>query len=471
MELLYETRQDIAAVRGKMYFFMRTPEVRQTPVLEPDKTGMVDGTGVSIYGTVLHDGGIYRMWYQAWPTDWDGGDVSLVGYAESDDGVVWKKPDLGLVDYHGTKNNLCDLGFHSPSVFIDPVAPESHRYRAAGYTRPNRVGSVDVARAGYFTSHSSDGLHWTLDSSEPTWDGADVITTVYHPARKHGIVALKHTPRAGGIPRRSIWQAELENGRWSRSRAALVPDEFDDIRALSEGFATGDYYGMGMMPAGHGLVGFVWQFRHTLPRTRGSEAGVFGATDVSLAYQVEAGDRWLHLFGRKNFLSHADVPWGEGGIYTASCVTPAGDEERLYIVSTRRSHGWYLNSEWQRQPEQMRELIRDGIGRISYATWPTGRLFGFHADPDGALELKLGPYGTDVEVLLNYETETAGRVRGEVADVSGCSLDDAVDLDADGIRTPLRWKDGTRIPTSGKPFTLRLHANKARIYGYEVNEL
>ena len=30
------------------------------------------------------------MWYQAWPKDWDGGDVSLVAYAESDDGIAWK---------------------------------------------------------------------------------------------------------------------------------------------------------------------------------------------------------------------------------------------------------------------------------------------------------------------------------------------------------------------------------------------
>ena len=99
------------------------------------------------------------MWYQAWPRDWDGQDAALVGYAESEDGVTWRKPKLGLIDYLGAPSNLCDLGFHSPSVFIDPEAPASHRYRATGCSSTRHLGAnPGVTAPGYYTAHSTDGL-------------------------------------------------------------------------------------------------------------------------------------------------------------------------------------------------------------------------------------------------------------------------------------------------------------------------
>jgi hypothetical protein len=111
------------------------------------------------------------------------------------------------------------------------------------------------------------------------------------------------------------------------------------------------------------------------------------------------------------------------------------------------------------------------MGRLTYASWPEGRVFGFHADPDGVLELRLGPFDADVEITINYEAEPNGRVRGEVVDVAECSLAEAASLEAEGIREPLRWKHGTRVSSPGQPIRLRLHANKARVYGFEVNRL
>jgi hypothetical protein len=467
MELLFESRLEITRVEGKLYFFQVKPEISPEPVLKPDTFS--DGSGASIYGSVLHDGGMYRMWYQAWPGDWDGGDTSLVGYAESDDGISWKKPELGIVDYGGKKNNLCNLGFHSPSVFIDPEAHSTHRYRATGYTRPNRIGSTEVARAGYFTAHSTDGLHWELDSLEPRWEGADVITSVYHPAQQRAIVALKKGPRAGGFPRRSIWNADLIDSRWSGISCALIPDEFDDVGALSRGYASGDYYGMGMMPAGGGTVGFLWQFRHSLPRTADTEAGVFGAVDVSLVYQCGRGDRWLHSFGRKDFISHDDTPWGSGGIYTASCPVEAGDDQRLYFTSTLHSHGWYLDSRWKVQDNRKKELLEEKMCRIGYASWPRDRLFGFKADPDGWLELNLGRIERPVELVLNYKTERFGRVRIELPGRKDYSLDNSRSMVGDNLKSVVEWKTGSIIkPEDENPLIARIHMDCAKLYAFEL---
>jgi hypothetical protein len=66
-----------------------------------------------LYGTVLKQGDTFRMWYlgmhepeivkgQA-PGWW-----RPMCYAESKDGVTWTKPELGLVDFNGSKkNNIC----------------------------------------------------------------------------------------------------------------------------------------------------------------------------------------------------------------------------------------------------------------------------------------------------------------------------------------------------------------------------
>jgi hypothetical protein len=66
------------------------------------------------------------MWYQAWPEQWLkgdvswGGDVAAVGYAESEDGITWRKPILNQIEYNGsTRNNLINLSVHTPSLLSD----------------------------------------------------------------------------------------------------------------------------------------------------------------------------------------------------------------------------------------------------------------------------------------------------------------------------------------------------------------
>lgn len=469
MELLFETRLDIAAIEGKLYFRQIKPEVHPEPVLQPDR--FTDGAGTSIYGTVLRDGGRYRMWYQSWPQDWDGRDVDLVGYAESDNGLDWHKPDLGIVEYGDQPNNLCNLGFHSPSVFIDPRAPDSHRYRATGYTGPGRKGAhQQIARPGYYTAHSADGLHWELDKATPQWHSGDVITSIYHPTQDRAIVACKFTPRVNGFRRRSIWNAELRDGQWSdEAHAALLPDEFDDICAMARGYASGDYYGMGMMPAGQGTVGFLWQFRHNLPRTAGAGAGVFGVVDVSLVYQASQGDRWLHRPGREDFISHEQTPWMPGGIYTSSCPVEVGGEQWLYITGAGHTHGWYVNDHWQVIEQRKREMIAAHMARLGVVKWPKDRLFGFRADPEGVLELSLRLPDRPVELKLNYRADTPGSIRVELPGIAGHSLAEAVPLVGDSLAGAAAWKSGTLIaPQPDGILRARLHLDRAEVFAYEL---
>jgi len=469
MELLFESRTNLKTA-GKLYFFQRRPSIHPEPVLTPDS--FVDGAGTSLYGTVLHDGGMYRMWYQAWPRDWDGKNGELLGYAESDNGLDWRKPKLGQVEHagDGAENNLVDLKAHSPSIFIDPAAPPSHRYRATMCTDARRDGApAGLQGRGYFTAHSADGLKWEYDQATPQWNHSDVITSIYHPGRQHGMVALKVSPLVNRIPRRSIWQAQLCDGQWTEARAALVPDEYDDITAGARGFVSGDYYGMGMMPAGNGTVGFIWQFRHQMPRTTGTGAGVFGIVDVSLAYQAGHGDRWMHLPGRPDFIAHDDPAFGGGCIYTASCPIDVGDEQWLYFSAFPRTHGWYVNEKWQRDDALMQTLIDEGMYRIGIARWPKWRLFGFRSDPRGTLDIKLGRLTDPCELRLNYHCEPGGSIRAELLNHDEYSLEQAVALTGDELHAPVTWACGAVLPAHPQAgSTVRLHLDRAEVYAYEL---
>jgi hypothetical protein len=474
MELFFESRTNLTGASGfhgtfgKLNFFQRPPTLHPEPVLSPDS--FVDGAGTSIYGTVLRDGGIYRMWYQAWPRDWNGQNCDLIGYAESNDGISWRKPRLGLVDYQGRDNNLVDLSGHPPSVFIDPEAPATHRYRATMCTGGGHQGArAHLKGYGYYTAHSADGLSWEYDQHEPQWRSADVITSLYHPGQRRAIVALRYMPRCNGFPRRAIWNAELRNGQWSPAQAALIPDEFDDVAAVARGFGSGDYYGMGMMPAGSGTVGFLWQFRHALPRCTPWGYGVFGVVDVSLAYQSGRGDRWLHVPGRPEFLHHCQPAWGQGGIYTASCPVEVGDEQWLYFAAAARTHGWYMDEKFKINEPLKQELIDGGMCRIGFARWPKWRLFGFRSDPQGGLDLNVGRLPDDIELRLNYCCQKGGSVRAEILKHEGYALSDAVALTGDELAGTIAWRGGSRIPASPEADRLvRLHLDRAEIYAYEV---
>ena len=459
---------------GKVSAVQGRATLHEEPVLVGDSK--VDGAGASIYGTVLREGGTYRMWYQAWPKNWPGSDTTLVGYAESDDGIEWRKPRLDVPDTNGPEGNLTNLGFHSPSVFLDPGGTGHYRYRATGFTGPDHVGArATLPTRGYYTAHSADGLDWELDSGAPAWPGADVITSIYHPGQGRGVVALKRSVLYRSLRRRSIWNAGFVDGRWTPESRALVPDDFDDVAAITRGYAGGDYYGMGMQAARGSTVGFVWQFRHTLPRTPtpGWESGIFGTVGVTLAFQEGAGDCWQHAPGRRDFIPHDALPWAEGGVYTASCPIECGDEHRLYLCGARHSHGWYLDSSWKRLDRRKNELMEEGLAWITFARWPKWRLFGFRADPDGTIEIRLGKIGAPSRVRLNYECDPSGSIRPEVVGAAGRSVADSDPLTGSSSGRPASWRDGENImpPEGGGEVTIRLHLERATVWAFDLEPI
>ncbi len=107
------------------------------------------------YPTVIAENGQFRMWYEAYQADYAAGDFGArLCYAESKDGREWTKPELGLVEFMGSKaNNIVypnePIPYHGGSVFYDPAAALTERYKL-----------VSMGPGGINGAVSADGIHW-----------------------------------------------------------------------------------------------------------------------------------------------------------------------------------------------------------------------------------------------------------------------------------------------------------------------
>lgn len=119
------------------------------------------------YATVIKDGDIYRLYYRGLPeAGKDGSSNETYCYAESKDGIKWIKPNLGIHEISGSKNNnviLADVApvTHNFSPFLDnrPGINPKHKYKALGGTK----------NSGLIACVSEDGIHWNILQEEPVF--------------------------------------------------------------------------------------------------------------------------------------------------------------------------------------------------------------------------------------------------------------------------------------------------------------
>jgi hypothetical protein len=168
------------------------------PVLKNGPPGSPDAGHAILYGTVLKQGDTFRMWYlgmheaeivkgQA-PGWW-----RPMCYAESKDGITWTKPELGLVEFNGSKkNNICLIEGepHSMthvndflSVLYEPYEPDpAKRYKCAYIAHMpieevkggrSQIGPNEKRWGSFVTATSADGLTWKCVGDRPANAGGE----------------------------------------------------------------------------------------------------------------------------------------------------------------------------------------------------------------------------------------------------------------------------------------------------------
>lgn len=135
--------------------------------------------------SIFKDGDIYRMYYAGVHYNVQQGKVIddehgfFLCYAESEDGIHWRKPNLGLYEFRGSKENNIVMkedslagvkpGASSAAIFIDenPAAEPDAKYKAiiGDYTE---IGGVPK---GALAFKSRDAIHWLPVTKKPVISG------------------------------------------------------------------------------------------------------------------------------------------------------------------------------------------------------------------------------------------------------------------------------------------------------------
>jgi hypothetical protein len=192
---------------------------------------------ISFFLTVREEEGKLRMWYICRDKD----NQPNVAYAESTDGVHWTKPHLGIVGYHGSKeNNLVGLHDLEGVVFQDPNVPAAERYTYATH----------VFGHGIYRYHSPDGLHWQRDETPILKLGADTqMATFWDEALKKYVLYLRGWERRDDNKKyRKVLRATVDDLRqpidigptdkslylWGKDKPPVMNDEFPTVFATDE---------------------------------------------------------------------------------------------------------------------------------------------------------------------------------------------------------------------------------------------
>ena len=161
------------------------------PVLRKGPPGAPDHGHAILYGSVMHDGDKFRMWYlgmiESSIKEWAQSRWRPMCYAKSADGVTWTKPDLGLVEIAGSRhNNACLIEGEPHSltkiddflcVLHEPDEPDvAKRYKAVFVAHVPfadiqggraRIGPQAENWQSLITATSADGLRWKVVGDRP----------------------------------------------------------------------------------------------------------------------------------------------------------------------------------------------------------------------------------------------------------------------------------------------------------------
>ena len=426
------------------------PVPREKAVTFGDKP--CEGPG-SAYVTVFKDGDVFRMYFRGLRYD---DKKKLIHqhtcYAESKDGIRWTRPDLGLYEYNGSKNNNIvwqGVGVHNFSPFKDtnPARRPGEEYKA--------VGIMDMS-VGLFAFKSPDGIHWSMLQKEPiiahgSFDSHNVA--FWDRLRKEYVCYSRITlPR----PDRGTRREEQEERAIQRcvSKDFLTWTEPVLLR-YGEGTPDEQLYtnGIQVYPrAPHLFVGFPNRFMPLRKRVAehpklGVSGGLFMSSRDGLHWR-----RWREEFIRPGLHQGRWVDrvnmQALGLLFTKSGMTDQADEISMYA---RESAGG-------KQVGLRRYTLRvDGFVSV-YAKMAGGEMVTKPLVFQGR------------QLAMNYSTSTAGSVRVEIQDekgapIEGYALGQCPPIYGDAIEEAVKWRGGSDVSKfAGKPIRLRFELKDADLY-------
>ena len=413
--------------------------------------------------------GLLKLWY----CDWDKpevkpGDFASPGcfrmlYAQSEDGLHWDKPALGLetIDGHDTNVVLGGEGFNAYNLglLLDPHETD-HDRRFKGLCTYFRQGG-DCDSMLYVTS--GDGIHFKHEPTKPQFGRLgslldDVIILSYNQfsrtyvmnTRHYDMYAIRRNYKSPCLMnftppyypqdwarrnKRRVWQSESADMiHWSQPYLAVCPEDGeDDLDAT--------FYGLAQYPMGDIRLGLlnIMNYAHN-------------DMHVRLVYSRD-GHTWHHLNARRPWLE----PRGPGhwDAYMNTIPSPpvrVGDELFVFHGGSSNHHDWWITGarEGLDVPEahdQRHVNYALGLAKLRV---------------DGFCSLEAGPARDGILVtrpiispgehlVINAACLEGGSIAVEAVDhndevIPGFSKEQCDVFTGDGLRHVVTWQGRDRVP-------------------------
>ncbi len=437
-----------------------------------------EGNGCGYY-SVLHDKqeSIYRMYYHAWqiPTGVKGDeptDPLTIAYRQSRDGIVWERPNLGICEFRGSKDNNIILdkmgdgsGCHDFSPFIDenPDAQPEARYKATGASMQSDKG--------VWAYQSPDGIHWTPMASGPVYTKGvfDTQNVSFWSAKERQYVLYYRVfSEPGFTGTRLVNRAVSTDFRNWTDEGTLAFPKGEGPHFLAQYYvnqlkpydrAPHLYIGFPARYVDHGLIAST----KLLPEWGLREKRMTVAPRYGTAFTDSV---FITSRDGKNFRQSNDVflapglrtqhNWCYGDNYIARHVVETAstkdDSPRELSLYATESYFTERNSRLRRY-----SLRVDGFSSLHAKLQPgefTTRLLTF----------------TGNELSLNVATSAAGMVQVEIRNtdgtpIPGFALEDCDLIFGDSIDRRVSWKGNPSVESLiGKPVVLRFVMREADLY-------
>jgi len=425
------------------------------------------------YHTVFKDDGLYRMYYRASHNIEDGtgktkAHPAYTCYAESTDGIHWTKPNLGLYEFNGSKDNnivyIDGFGNFAPFKDANPRAKPDEKYKAvAGY----KVG-------GLYAYKSPDGIHWEkMHDDLVITDGAfDSLNLAFFDTVRGCYVAFFRDFRDG---KRDVKTCTSDDClHWTEPVWLEYP-----------GAPRQHLYTNGIRPyarAPHILIGLAKRY---ISNRNPSGHPAKGVSDAVLMTSRDGRNfhRWSEAIIRpglqkSRWINRNNLPaWGL--VETPSDVPGTPNELSFYTTedyyvgdaAKLRRHTWrldgfasihapYVGGEAVTKP-----LVFAHPGGMEQRAAADDRQAAT-TDDDAASADK----NTEIRLLLNVSTSAAGRVLVELQDengrpIPGHALSDCDEILGDAIEWPVSWNgNGDLSALAGRAVRVRFKLKDADVY-------
>ena len=390
------------------------------------------------YHTIFKDGELYRMYYRGWGHGENKKQLhpAVVCYAESKDGIKWVRPELGIVEFEGSKKNniiLDGFGTHNFTPFKDsnPGCGAEAKYKAVA-----RGEGDDNQKL--FAFESADGVHWKLMRKEAIitegafdsqnlafWDAVNGVYRCYFRDFRNGVRDIKVSSSKDFV-------------NWTK------PQWLDYGDAIPQQLYTNQIQSYYRAP--HIFVGFPTRF---IPERDALTEGLFMSSrdgvrfhrwDEAVVRPGQNKDKW---YNRSNYI------W-LGIVETESNIPGAGEELSIY-----GSERYYK-------------------GKGAKTRRYTYRIDGFvslHASFKGGEVLTKPIIFEGNRLVMNFATSAAGSVAVEIQEpggkaIEGYSLTECGEVYGDEIEHEVKWGGADVSKLAGKSIRLSFVLRDADVFAF-----